>query len=103
MKKTTFIEGLNSTPALQNKTIFIGLKGIAGHGGYSSGCIQIETKSSDITPLEDSIKIINLRYERRDSFSSKMESHSKLCIGVGESRLDTAFIDYEDILYLGVD
>lgn len=99
MRSTTFknaILGLNPKDA-----VYIGLKGIAGHGGYSAGAIQITLSVKQIFVEDEYVKLTNLHTVKTNHYDRE-EHYSSLSVGVGESKLDTAYIDYEDILYIGV-
>ena len=97
MKPTTFQAFMENT---KSKVVHIGIRGISGHGGYSAGQIEIVTERKNIE-MKDGYIIINKLHYREEHRT--VEDRSKLSIGVGSSKLNTAYIDYEDILYGGAE
>ena len=101
MKRETVMEALNNWDS-DNIVIHICLKhGVASHGGYSESSIQVELPRKDIRPMDDYLILRDLCWQEAGSYSSSKKFYSKLGVTVGESKLNIAYIEYEDILFIG--
>ena len=101
MNKSTF-KAIYDQAKVKNTPIHLFLNGIESHGCYSSSSVEIVVKPVSITMEENFIIVVGLHTKKEGSYD-KIEHHSKLNIHVGESKLNTAWIEYDQILYGGIE
>ena len=101
MNRSTFKTIYNKAKQ-KNTPIHLFLNGIESHGCYSSSSVEIVVKPNSISMREEFIIVTDLHTKKENSYD-KIEHHSKLNVHVGESKLNTAWIEYDQILYGGIE
>ena len=102
MKKSTF-EAIYKKAKANKSPIHICIEGLESHGGYSASSIEVCIDPHYVELKEDYIILNNLYYQYKNSYSgSSSEDHSKLQIHTGTSKLNTAWIEYDRIIYGGI-